>query len=47
MLLPELQRTELGCLRGFAHTSMGDFVDYGKTRDRLERLGNKLEIRKR
>jgi hypothetical protein len=26
---------------------IGDFVDYGKTRDRLERLGNKLEIRKR
>jgi hypothetical protein len=26
---------------------IGDFVDYGKTRDRLERLGNKLEISKR
>ena len=26
---------------------IGDFVDYGKTRDRLERLGNKLEIRRR
>ena len=26
---------------------IGDFVDYGKTRDRMERLGNKLEIRRR
>jgi len=26
---------------------IGDFVDYGKTRDRQERLGNKLEIRRR
>jgi hypothetical protein len=26
---------------------IGDFVDYGKTRDRLERLSNKLEISKR
>ena len=26
---------------------IGDFVDYGKTRDRLERLGNKLEIPRR
>lgn len=26
---------------------IGDFVDYGKTRDRLERLGNRLEIRRR
>jgi hypothetical protein len=26
---------------------IGDFVDYGKTRDRMEHLGNKLEIRKR
>jgi len=26
---------------------IGDFVDYGKTRDRLERLSNKLEIRRR
>ena len=26
---------------------IGDFVDYGRTRDRLERLGNKLEIRRR
>ena len=26
---------------------IGDFVDYGKTRDRMERLGNKLEIPRR
>jgi hypothetical protein len=26
---------------------IGDFVDYGKTRDRLERLSNKIEISKR
>jgi hypothetical protein len=26
---------------------IGDFVDYGKTRDRLQRLGNKLEIPRR
>jgi hypothetical protein len=26
---------------------IGDFVDYGKTRDRLQRLGTKLEIPKR
>ena len=26
---------------------IGDFVDYGKTRDRLERLSNKLEIPRR
>ena len=26
---------------------IADFVDYGKTRDRLERLGNKLEIPRR
>jgi len=26
---------------------IGDFVDYGKTRDRVERLGNKLEIPRR
>ena len=26
---------------------IADFVDYGKTRDRMERLGNKLEIPKR
>jgi hypothetical protein len=26
---------------------IADFVDYGKTRDRMERLGNKLEIPRR
>jgi len=26
---------------------IGEFVDYGKTRDRMERLGTKLEIPKR
>ena len=26
---------------------IGDFVDYGKTKDRVERLGNKLEIPRR
>jgi hypothetical protein len=26
---------------------IADFVDYGKTRDRLERLGNKLEVQRR
>lgn len=26
---------------------IGDFVDYGKTKDRMERLGNKLEIPRR
>lgn len=26
---------------------IADFVDYGKTRERMERLGNKLEIRRR
>jgi hypothetical protein len=26
---------------------IADFVDYGKTRDRMERLGDKLEIPRR